>query len=421
MERRWLALTFIFASFIQFTLNWFCIVPAFGGIVADMQVSFAQVGGIVGMFIAGYGIAHIPGGWIAERFGMRAAMLFGIALETVGAALSAWAPSYGALLASRFVCGLGGSIYLGSAVGLTTAWFRDRELATANAIITGVAFTVGASIGLFAWGPIVTALGWRPALLVGAAVGLATLVMTAVLFPTPPESKDDVLEGGHLGADSFRRVFGNPTLWIMGLAFLGAYGSYFSAAQLLPHFAEGSLHLSPAAAEALSVILLVSGIPGAFAGGWLADRVLGIVPTFLLSCLVVAIALILVPHLGQLGLEIAAGAIGAAGIAAFVGWVTIPGRLREVFRVSDIPTAAGLMLTIVAIGGAVVAPLYGRIATGWGFHAAWAFEGLITLGFAALALLALRSREPAAMLVASSNRHGLKPAFSTANEVDHGG
>ena len=71
MNNRWVALAIIFVSFLQFTLNWFCIIPAFGSIVGEMHLSFPQVGVIVGTFIAGYGIAHIPAGWIAERFGMR--------------------------------------------------------------------------------------------------------------------------------------------------------------------------------------------------------------------------------------------------------------------------------------------------------------------------------------------------------------
>jgi predicted MFS family arabinose efflux permease len=308
------------------------------------------------------------------------------------------------LLAARFVCGVGGSIYLGSAVGLTAAWFRGRELATANGLVTGVAFTVGAAVGLFGWNSIVAALGWRPALLVGAAFGLVTLVLMAAAFPKPPGDEADVLGGEHLGAESLRRVLGNSTLWIMGLALLGGYGSYFSAAQLLPHYAQDSLKLDAASSEAISAILLVSGIPGSFVGGWLVDRVLGLLPTFLLSEAVAGIALILVPYLDRLGVEVAAGAIGGAGIAAFVGWVTIPGQRRDAFRVSDVPTAVGLMLTIAAVGGAVVPPLFSQIATDWGFDAAWAFEGLITLGFAALAIPALRPGRVGAAVPAATGQ-----------------
>ena len=405
MVNRWLALTIIFVSFIQFTLNWFCIIPAFGSIIAEMHLSFAQIGVVVGTFIAGYGLAHVPGGWIAERYGIRSAVLLGIAVETAGAAVSAWAPSYQILLVGRFLCGVGGSIYIGAAVGLTAAWFHDRELATANGLITGVAFTVGAAIGLFAWGSIIASVGWHSALLVGAAIGLATLAFMVALFPTPPGSGADVLQGQHLGADSLRRVFGNPLLWIMGLAFLGGYGGYFSAAQLLPHYAQASLNLDPTAAEGISVILLVSGIPGAFIGGWLADKVLGIVPTFMVACLLEGVALIAVPYLDLTGLKIAAATIGGATITAFVVWVTIPGQQRDAFHISDVPTAVGLMLTIVAIGGAFVPPLYSMIITQWGAPAAWGFEGIACLAFAGLAMLARTTAPlPAAMAQPSAGR-----------------
>lgn len=387
MERRWIALTIIFISFLQFTLNWFCIVPAFGGIVTDMKITFAEVGVIVGMFIAGYGLAHIPGGWIAERYGMRTALLLGIALETVGAAVTAWAPGFSILLLGRFLCGVGGSIYLGSALGLTAAWFRGKELATANGLVAGVAFTVGAAVGLFGWGPIVASLGWRVGLLVGAAIGLLTLLLMIPLFPTPPRGDGDVLAGHHLGTASLRRVFGNPNLWIMGLALLGGYGSYFSAAQLLPHYAQTALGVDGGNAEIISVVLLVSGIPGAFIGGWLADRTFGVLYTFLGVCVIEGVTYLLVPHLGLTGVIIAAAVIGAAGIAAFVPWISIPGEPESGFLISDVPTAAGLMLTIVAIGGAAVPPLFSQIAASWDFSSAWIFQGIITIGFALLALL----------------------------------
>ena len=387
MKNRWAALAIIFISFLQFTLNWFCIVPAFGAIATEMQLSFAQVGVIVGTFIAGYGIAHIPGGWLAERYGMRNAMLFGIVAETIGAGISAWAPSYEILLAGRLLCGIGGAVFIGSAIGLTAAWFRGKELATANGVIQGGAFTLGAAIGLFGWGPVVAAFGWREGLAIGAGIGLATLVFVLALFPTPPSGSGDVLEGHHLGKNSLRRVFGNPTLWLMGLALLGAYGSYFSAAQLLPHYAKAALNVDTSVAEGIGAILMFSGIAGGFIGGWLSDRAFGLLPTFVGACVVEALMFFLIPHVGLLGLQVAAAVIGASLIAAFVPWVSIPGERDSGFLISDVPTAIGLMLSIVAIGGAAVPPLFTMVADGWGFDTAWAFQGAITIGFAFLAFL----------------------------------
>lgn len=392
MKNRWTALAIIFISYLQFTLNWFCVVPAFGGIVNDMHITFANVGVIVGTFIAGYGLAHIPGGWIAERFGMRFAVLFGIALETIGAAATAWAPSYEVLLIGRFLCGIGGSVYLGSSVGLTAAWFRGKDLGIANGVIQGAAFTLGAAIGLYGWGPVIGSFGWRHGLLIGAGVGLATLIFTVVFFPAPPSGTDDVLEGHHLDKNSLRRVFGSASLWIMGFALAGAYGSFFSAAQLLPHYAQTVLNTDSASAETISVILLLSGMVGGFVGGWLSDRVFGLLPTFFAACAIESVAFFAMPHLGLAGVEIAAAVIGATEVAAFVPWVSIPGERDSGFLISDVPTAVGLMLSIAAIGGATIAPAFTSIATTWGFDSAWIFQGVITIGLALLAFVGRPSR-----------------------------
>ena len=142
-----------------------------------------------------------------------------------------------------------------------------------------------------------------------------------------------------------------------------------------------------------------------FNARWLADRVLGIVPTFLIACVLQAIALFTIPYVGLVGLEIAAAVIGAASITAFVVWITVPGQHSSAFHISDIPTAAGLMLTIVAIGGAVIPPLYGQIAANWTFTAAWTVAGILCLGFAPLALFALsRQRAIATAPLASAKQ-----------------
>ncbi|WP_157915176.1 MFS transporter [Paraburkholderia acidicola] len=373
MNSRWVALAIIFVSFLQFTLNWFNLVPAFGGLIADLHLSLPQVGVVIGMFIAGYGLAHIPGGMLAEAYGMRFAMLFGIAVETAGTVLSAAAHSYDVLLVGRFICGVGGSVYIGSAIGLTTAWFRDHELATANGLITGVAFTVGASLGLYLWTDIVAALGWRAALLLGATVGAITFVALLWLFPVPLDARDSArgVAGNHLNLAALRRTFGNRNLWLLGLSFLGAYGSYFTAAQLLPAYGVTHLQLEPAAANSLGVVLLTAGAVGGAVGGWLADKVFGVIPTMVGALIIESVALILIPHLGATGLLIAAAAIGGMGILAFVPWIAMPGLYRDEIELSDIPTACGLMLTIVAVGGVTLPALYGWVATRYGYTNAW--------------------------------------------------
>lgn len=104
-------------------------------------------------------------------------------------------------------------------------------------------------------------------------------------------------------------------------------------------------------------------------GGWLADRVFGVIPTFIAACIVQAAAQFLVPHLGFSGLVVASAVIGASSIMAFSAWISTPGFCRDQLEISDIPTACGLMLTISAIGGFVVPILYGWMMAHSGYRA----------------------------------------------------
>lgn len=396
MNNRWAALAVIFFSFIQFTLNWFNVVPTFSGVAVDMHLTPAQIGVVVGMFIAGYGVAHIPGGMIAEAFGLRFAMLLGIAVETAGALLSSRAGNYDALLAGRFLCGIGGSIYLGSAIGLTAAWFRDRELATANGLITGVAFTAGAVLGLHAWGDLVAQYGWRTALALGAAVGVVTFIVMLFLFPEPPRAQRDAIGAHRLNVASLARTFGNRNLWMLGITFAGGYGSYFTAAQLLPAYAVAHLRLEPDTGAIVATVLLVSGMVGGILGGWLADKVFGPTPTMVGAFVAESIALLLVPHVGLAGVMVAAAVIGGAAILGFVVWIGFPALYRSEIEIGDIPTAAGLMLTIVAVGGVIVPASYGKLVETGGYLHAWTFLALVTLVTACAGLAVRRPGAAAA-------------------------
>ena len=62
------------------------------------------------------------------------------------------------------------------------------------------------------------------------------------------------------------------------------------------------------------------------------------------------------------------------------------------------------MLTIVAVGGAVVPPLYGLIAGMRGYGAAWGFEGVVCLMFALVAFLAPAQHRLRAVATGSAPR-----------------
>jgi predicted MFS family arabinose efflux permease len=386
MRNRWAALAIIFTSFIQFTLNWFAIIPMLSQLTREMSLTPLETAGISSAFVAGYGIAHIPGGMLAERYGMRFALLAGVALEGFGAFATSEARSFELLLLARFLCGVGGSIYVGSAIGLTAAWFRQHELATANGLITGVAFSLGAAIGIFWWGHLADLVGWRAAIQAGSAVSAASLLLLFAAYPRPPIDDIRTPAAPHRAA-SLRRSLVTKRLWSMSFAYFGGYGSYFAAVAMMPSYAVNTLHLSRDEGNRIGAILMLSGMIGSFLGGWLADRVLGLFWTFLFACALEGVMLIMIPLVSPAYLTWVAGGMGLAVTLAFVSWIGLPGSMQATFRTSDVPTAAGLMLTIVAVGGVLLSPLYAALATTVGPDRGWVALGALTIAFATIAFV----------------------------------
>lgn len=90
MAARWTMLTIISLGFFSLTLNWFNIAPAFPLIAADLHVDLPRLALLISLFLAGYGIAHIPGRLLATRVGMRATLVLGVLLEGV----AGWCPGW---------------------------------------------------------------------------------------------------------------------------------------------------------------------------------------------------------------------------------------------------------------------------------------------------------------------------------------
>ncbi len=113
-------------------------------------------------------------------------------------------------------------------------------------------------------------------------------------------------------------------------------------------------------------------------------------PTILLAWFVESAALCAIPYLDATGLQVAAAIIGSTAILGFVAWIAVPGLYRDTIHLPDVPTACGLMLTIVGVGGVAVPALFGRIATAFGYPAAWSFTAAISFVTALCCLLAQR-------------------------------
>ncbi|MGB3736250.1 MAG: multidrug effflux MFS transporter [Ilumatobacter sp.] len=124
-------LTLISAIMALMALGIDLMLPAFDDIreAFDLGEGSPETGKVITVFFMGLAVAQLVWGPLADRFGRKPVLYMGTAIYLIGAIGSALAPTFGLLLLSRFVWGIGAA---GSRV-VATAIIRDRFEGTAMA------------------------------------------------------------------------------------------------------------------------------------------------------------------------------------------------------------------------------------------------------------------------------------------------
>jgi sugar phosphate permease len=103
-------------------------------IAKDLALSSLQSGILMSVFFAGYAISQVPGGILADRFGVRRVTALAMLWWSTFAALTGAATGLAFMLIARFFFGLGEGVYPASAFKAVAVWFPAKERATANAV-----------------------------------------------------------------------------------------------------------------------------------------------------------------------------------------------------------------------------------------------------------------------------------------------
>ncbi|MER6364882.1 MFS transporter [Kitasatospora sp. NPDC001527] len=290
-----------------------------GTVADDLGVSVAAAGQLVTVFALGYALLAPPLAALTARWPRRRLLLTALTVFGAANALSALAPSYGTLLATRVLAAAGAALYTPTANAVATTLVAPERRGRALATVLG-GMTVATALGV----PLGTWVGrsdWRLTMwLVTAlsAVALAGLALLLRELPVPaaaPGLRD------RLAPLSDRRVLGAAfTTLVFFLAFQSVY--IYLATAVAP--ATGGR------ADRLSLVLLVSGlasVAGSWLGGRLVDRA-GVRRVLLVGSAVAAAAFAALPWAGRS----MPGALAYAVVTPLAGWavsVALPHRLAS--------------------------------------------------------------------------------------------
>ncbi|WP_291297932.1 multidrug effflux MFS transporter [Elioraea sp.] len=241
--------------------------PALPAIAAAFGTDAAGVQWTLSGFLLAFAPSQLVYGPVADRFGRRPAMLWGLGLFALGTAACALAPTLGALVAARIVQAIGacaGPVVARAVVRDTVPQERAPAVFATMAGLMSLAPAIGPVLG-----GIVTALsGWRASfvLLLVAAFAITAFVWRGLAETAP------TLDRRALDPASLIRAYGGllADRWFLNHALVAtaSYTALFCFISGSSHVIQGGLGLDPLAYG----IVFASAVAGYVAGSLIVRR-----------------------------------------------------------------------------------------------------------------------------------------------------
>jgi MFS transporter, DHA1 family, inner membrane transport protein len=224
----------------------------------------AQAGLLVSAYAAGVVVGAPTIAAFAARYPRKKVLLWLLVAFTLATIASAVLPTFGWVLAARFIAGLPHGAYFGVAAIVAASMMGPNTRGRGIALVLG-GLTVANVIGV----PAITFLGqqtgWRVAYLAVAGLFALTFVAVLIALPTQPGDPDSTVRGE-------LSIFRRPQVWFaLGMGAIG-FGGFFAVYTFVAPIVTNVTGLP---STYVPIGLVVAGIGmtiGNLIGGWVADH-----------------------------------------------------------------------------------------------------------------------------------------------------
>ena len=191
-RRRWLALYVLCTGVLMIVLDVTIVNVALPSIQTDLGFTQSNLAWVVNAYLIAFGGLLLLAGRIGDLIGQRKIFLIGLGIFTVASLLCAAAWSKEALIAARFIQGVGGALASAVVLGMIVTMFPEpREQAKAIGVYGFVA-SAGGSIGLLLGGVLTEAINWHWIFFINVPIGIATAYFALRLI----DGRDGIGAGG---------------------------------------------------------------------------------------------------------------------------------------------------------------------------------------------------------------------------------
>ncbi len=438
---RFVALAVVWCAYLVVFLSRLCVGPLSPFLKDSFHLSNAQIGGLTSATAVAYMPTLVLAGWLADRIGVRRALIIGTLITGVSVGAVALAPSYGVMLLLLACSGFGCGFIYPTAIKAIMLWFPAHERATAVGVNQS-AVNVSGMLGAAIMPTMALSLGWQSGFVLASIMAFAICGVAVAFYREPrPDERLAAAGGGRPapGAESvggeapdgeaaaqseaapaafseleqglplvtgderldraavnpgFLTVLRSRDILLLGFAAMFLCMIEFSALAQLVLFLKTEWAYTAVAAGGLLALCQAAGALGKPLSGLVSDRLLGgrrrpalIALAGLAGAACVVLALIRPGQIWALWLALALLGVGA------VGWGGLFGTLAgETAGPAAAGAAAGVTAAIDNIGIFIGPPLFGWIVDRSGSYAPawWTMVGAAVLAAALLMFV----REP---------------------------
>jgi MFS family permease len=262
-------------NFLNYVDRWVAAAAA-PLIQKEFHINDALVGLLGTAFLLVYAFAALPFGYWGDRGVRRTIIGVGVTIWSVATLFSGLAANYAQLFLSRALVGIGEASYYPAGTSLVSDYFPKEQRGRVMSI-WGAGSAIGIAVGYAGGGVIADRLGWRSAFYFAAIPGLLFAFLAFTLREPLRGSMEKLGQAVKRTTDAGFLTFINlmriPTLRASILAQTVLYFVLASNAFWLPTLLHRRFDLSISGAGLLAgVVLVVGGLIGTLAGGWIADR-----------------------------------------------------------------------------------------------------------------------------------------------------
>ncbi len=361
------------------------VVPVLALYARSFGVSQAAIGLAIGIYGLARFLVAMPTGQLADRLGRRSALALGGLVTAAGNLLCAYAPTFAAFLAARFVAGAGSALVLISGqivlADITTPAHRGRMMA----IYQGV-FLFAVGVGPFPGGVLAERFGLAAPFVVYAAAGTLAAGLAWIVIPETRERRGAVAAEAATALPPFaaqiRLLTGKVGFMLVSLiSFMSAVARTGALFNVIPVLGRDRLALSTDRIGLGLALASIVGLGLAYPSGILVDRFgrkIVIVPATIVSGVSLVLFLLAPSYAWFL-----------AGCAAWSVAVGISGAAPAAYAADVAPSgmnaAAMSAYRMLADLGYVVGPIaLGLLTDGFGADTALGTTAVLLVGVAVL-------------------------------------